>query len=337
MAQNFDNDKLMTLLDPSDCQKDSEPSDAPPPQEVLDAEESDKIQDCDDQLKEFVQIENMTLPVIHGKGFRGMPAVVALSAVFPSFRRPKDELIEREIVGIYDGHLLTYESGHALNVFDEEIVLALFKLFSTHQLPLNNQVIKVKLSDLTRLVGKSHGGKNNAWVLSRLKRLRGATFSLTSMDMDPEKDKGSVHTFTILSHLSFKEGNLYLALDPRWAEMFASFPISLIYTPMRMLLNSAHARVIHRILSTSNSATQRLSESRLIKILGWTGTRKRDFWTAVKKASDELLQTEVISHYEISKSPRGETLIIYVVNHDKLKPGLHGVEYTGTKFDPNDK
>lgn len=331
MANLFDNDKLMTLLEPSEFPDANDVMDS----RILEQKGESVVTEIqpdtlDAQLKgdtHFVQVANHTLPVLSSKEYRLLPTIIALSAVFPSFRRPKVNVIEREAVGVYDGHLLTYESGHPLNVYDEEIVMAIFQLFSEQQLPLNNKIIKIKLSDLTRFIGKSHGGKNNAWLLSRLKVLRGATFSLTSMDMDPNADRGSVLTFTILSYLSIENGYVYLALDSKWAELFATFPIALIYSTTRIMLHSAHARVLHRIFSSSNKSVQVLSESRLIKLLGWCGTRKRDFWAAVKKGSDELIEKEVVKSYRMYKSQRGETLISYTLDLNKLKPGMSGLRF----------
>ncbi len=331
MADSYDSDKLMSLLDttehykPEEAKRAKAADDHPKEKVSTQASKGTETVECEvlDDISDDPQETPQTLPSIPGDAFRPMPAVVALSAVFPSFRRPKDEMVEHEQVGTYDGHLLVYESGYRLNVYDEELVLAIFNFYADKQIHVGKKSqMWMKLSDLTRLVGRSHGGKNNAWVLSRLKCLRAATFSLSSLDFDPAKDEGTLQTFNILNHLSYKDGVVRLSLDPKWAEMFATFPISLIYSPTRMLLSSSHARVIHRILSTSNRPVQSYSEKKLIRLLGWEGTRKRDFWTAVKKAADELMTHEVISDYQVGRSSRGETTIYFNVNHAKLKPGL---------------
>lgn len=254
--------------------------------------------------------------------YGAMPVVMALARLFHSHRVNHRVEISNQLIANYKGQNLIYVHGERLTYIDEELLMALFLIYSRTNTPLTkNDHVRVRISELREFLGWTRGGKNNEKIYSRLEVMRAATFALCSVDFDAENDQGTRQTFNILSFLKYDRGEIEYALDPKWSQIFSEFPLTLINLEERLTL-SPHARVIHRLLSTSKNARQSFPESRLFMFIGWEGSRIHDFWYAMRDASQELQSRHLIKNFTIYKSASGERIISYVVNQAVLKPRM---------------
>ena len=254
--------------------------------------------------------------------YGSMPVVMAVAKLFHSHRVNRTVTINNKLIGNYKGKNLHYIHGERLTYQDEELLMALFLIYSRTHTPFKkNEHVKIRISDLRDFLGLSKGGKNDEKIYSRLETMKASTFALSSIDFDPAQAQGERQTFNFLSFLRYERGEIEYALDPIWSQIFSEFPITQINIETRMQL-SPHARVIHRLLSTSSNTKQSLPESRLLMFIGWEGPRIHDFWYAMRDASQELKDLGIVRSFTIFKSSTGERVISYVVDQRKLKPNM---------------
>mgnify|MGYP005916176265 CR=1 FL=1 len=257
--------------------------------------------------------------------FRPMTSPLAVSSLFTSFkpRSKKSSFIKEKKIGKYASFDVYYMSGDRLDYRDEEIVMAIFNLYSKRQATVANNRINVTTSFLLQYLKRKKGGTNSVWLHERLEVLAQSLFSLKSTDLNVNEDQGQYKLFHIFESVSFNNGQICIELDKTWQRIFSNFPVTLVYTPVRLHLKSGHARVIHRLLSTcSTNSIHEITEEKLIQYLGWEGTRRRDFWLAITTAAEELVGKGVISSYQILPSTMGQPKIRFHINLAALKPGL---------------
>ena len=259
------------------------------------------------------------------KHFQPMTSPLAVSSLFTSFkpRNRQSSFIRERKIGKYAFYDVYYVNGERLDYRDEEIIMAIFNIFSRHQAPASRNVLQVTTSYLLQDLNRKKGGTNSVWLHQRLEVLSQSLFSLRSTDLNISADHGQYTLFHIFESVSFDNGMISIVLDKTWQLIFSQFPVTLVYTPVRLQLKSGHARVIHRLLSTcSTNPIYEITEEKLIQYLGWEGTRLRDFWLAVTAASEELIEKGVIETYQILPSATNRPKIRFYINFGTLKPGL---------------
>lgn len=224
---------------------------------------------------------------------RGAPSAVLRSALFGVIKRGNREAVERQLLAAWAGNEIRY-TGFRLDQGDLDCWLQV--LHVARQFPLGKDV-RFTARGFLRTIGRSGGGKDQAWLQRSLGRMQACGVFIRSAS-------GQGYQGSLIQNFFVDEesGRYVVSLDPLVATLFDEAFVKLSMEK-RLLLGSDLSRWLHGYVQ-SHKATKvhphRVGLGQLRELCGSDSKHMTSFRQKLRAAMSELQSQNIVMSWRIT-------------------------------------
>lgn len=186
--------------------------------------------------------------------------------------------------------------GIKLSIYDEDILLALVKLFKKHQ----SLTLNISRGEIFKAIGKTKGANANIALSKSIERLTGTLVTIEVWDNIKTKNPVTKMGNTILSgYVMNKRGGLTVTLNPYFQEAYLETMVTSLDLDFRMSLKHDVAKSLHRFLESQNKDYQIHIDKLVLAININANQERKHIRDILRKALNELVEKKYLEFFHI--------------------------------------